>query len=69
MKKWFYNGTFMADGTPISIAAASEAEAAEFKARGYKEIRVRTRRSGPSAAAGRRKRRSPVKVKEEKGRE
>ncbi|MFQ5465707.1 MAG: hypothetical protein ACE5EI_07245 [Thermodesulfobacteriota bacterium] len=69
MKKWFYNGTFMADGTPISIAATSEAEAARFRGKGYGEIRTRTRRSGPAATAGRRKRRSPLKGKEEKGRE
>lgn len=36
--KWFYNGTVMSDGTPISVEARSEAEEKSFRARGYRAV-------------------------------
>lgn len=59
MKRWFYNGTFMADGTPISVAATSDVEAVEFMERGYEPVKTRTRKSGPAAAARHVKGRKP----------
>ena len=38
MQKWFYNGTYMQDGSPIAIAAYSEAEAEEFCRRGFRPV-------------------------------
>lgn len=63
MERWFYSGTQMRDGTPITIAARSEVEAQECLARGLVPLeeaapgtkggagRARTRRQRQGKAA------------------
>lgn len=43
--KWFYNGTNMSDGAPITIAAYNDVQEAEYLKRGF--MPVETCRSQP----------------------
>jgi hypothetical protein len=68
METWFYSGTFMKDGSPITIAARSEFQARECLRMGFKPLedvksgKTRTvRKTGarPGARAGARKKTAP----------
>jgi len=50
MQKWFYNGTYMQDGRPIAIAAYSEAEAEEFRKRGFRPVEEGAASTQPTGA-------------------
>jgi len=45
METWFYSGTYMPDGTPISIAAHSLFEKDECLHRGLKPIEERKKKN------------------------
>lgn len=53
--KWFYNGTFMSDGTPMTVAARSEVEETEFMARGFRPVKPPARKGRGTRKAGARK--------------
>lgn len=38
MEKWFYSGTFMPDGTPITIAAYNEVQALGYLDMGCRPV-------------------------------
>lgn len=38
MEKWFYSGTYMPDGTPITVAAYNEVQAQAFLDTGYRPV-------------------------------
>jgi len=48
MKKWFYSGEKMPDGTPITVAADNDIQESEYLKRGRRPLE-----SGKKSAAGR----------------
>ena len=54
MEKWFYNGTFMPDGTPVAVKAENNVIEEEYIKRGFRPVegevkksRKRTARKNP----------------------
>ena len=58
MERWFYNGTYMPDGKPITVAASSEVQEEEFLRRGFRPVEDDT----AGKAGGRRRKDKPLKT-------
>ncbi|HLC17495.1 MAG TPA: hypothetical protein VJM57_00580 [Thermodesulfobacteriota bacterium] len=52
-RRWFYNGTCMSDGTPITIAACGEVQEKEFIERGFRPVET-DKEKGPDGAGRKR---------------